>query len=91
MSGGRTVDAGRASGTRKARGIAASCMSASVIDDSAWWIASFTGSQRPRTGHRPWDSHSVSEPSTQAASAIGPSMAAITSATGMAASGRSSR
>ena len=27
-------------GTRKARGIAASCISASVIDDSAWWMAS---------------------------------------------------
>ena len=66
-------------------------MSARVMADSACWMASFTGSQRPRIGHRHWDSHSTVEPSTQAVSAIGPSIAAITSATGMAASGRSSR
>ena len=80
-----------ATGTRKARGIAASCMSARVMVDNACWIASFTGSQRPRIGHMHWVSHSTTEPSTQAVSAIGPSTAAITSATGMAASGRSSR
>ena len=66
-------------------------MSASVMFVSACCIASFTGSQRPRIGHRHWTSHSTVEPSTQAVSAIGPSIAAITSATGMAASGRSNR
>ena len=66
-------------------------MSASVMDESACWIASFTGSQRPRIGHSAWDSHSTADASTHAVNAIGPSMVAITSAIGMADSGRSNR
>jgi hypothetical protein len=53
-------------------GNGAACMSASVMLDNAAWMASFTGSQRPRIGQRPWDSHPVFDPSTHADCGQGP-------------------
>ena len=57
-------------------------MSAMVRRVSACITAWFTGSQRPRTGHSASASQLPAPPSTQAARAMGPSMAVMTSAMG---------
>ena len=63
-------------------------MSARVIPERARRMASFTGSQRPRTGQIASASQAPVPPSTQAVRAIGPSMATITSDSGTDAKGR---
>ena len=65
--------------------------SAMEIPVKARRIASFTGSQRPRTGQESSESQTPKELSTQAVSAIGPSMAVITSISGISARGLVSR